>query len=819
MSLHQRKGVDQCGQFDVPALGLAEAMKFAVQRINEDDSILPGLKLGYVIMDCCQSPVLGVKNVYKLALHNRQASLSNRSHPVVAVIGGLVSETALSVSTILQAVGLPIIGSLATSEQLSSKFHRTFLRTIPADGNQAKAISDIIEHFGWRYVAAIAEDDSYGRSGVLALQRESRKRQSFVVGISEFVLQSQYDRIPSIVYKLKERATVRVIILWMLHATGKAVLQEALRQNVVERTWIMSESISMQSAEHLGANIISRGNYIGVLPRRRVYEPFRKHILRFTPKTSIGNPWWEELWKEEFGCQPKDCARDVRVKGDFLMKLCNDYIPFVVDAVYALAHALDAIEKCKYPQGLLKGGRCPSGPISRVNSDDLYVYLRKTRFKGLTGMIEFDENGDPTDALFDIVYFNVNETHGNFTKVPLKTNIGSWGKKANRSLTLNSDLITWNGRKDPGPSECREECRPGKRKAITTAFCWECIGCAEGWITKESGQMNCSKCPWTQYSNSERTACVDLPLINVKWRDVSSMLLIIFSLLGVFLCLVVLVVLIKYKSTPLVKASSPEMCFLLLLATASCFMLSFLYIAEPTDVICATLQPLRYIIFTVSCSILGLKTVRIVHAFQMNTEKNFIKKLVKTASRQLFSLGVLFAIDIVLAFCWVAIDPPNLHISVTQDGYIFLSCEDFKRKSGKVMMMCMLCYMIVIALWSTFYSFRARNLPGNFNEAKYIAFSMYIILLSWIAYFPVGYALQGWYVAVVSCATSLVSGYGVLGCIFFPKLYVIFMHPGKNTRDSVRAELHVFSRVGTFIKSAKPRLASSRPVKLASNKR
>lgn len=799
-SLHQRKDVDKCGLFDVPALGVAEAIVYSVQKINQDPSLLPGLIMGYEILDCCQSPVLGARNVYKLAVNNREAMSTNDTQPIVAVVGGLVSETALSVSTLLQAVNLPIIGSLATSEQLNSKFHRKFLRTIPADGNQAKAIADIIEYFGWRYVAAIAEDDSYGRSGVLALQREARVRNSFVVGISEFVLHSQFDRIPSIVYKLKQRSTVRVIILWVLHSTGKAVLEETIKQNVIGRTWLMSESLSMQRAEYLGANILSNGNYIGVLPRQRVYEQFTAHIRSITPLSSLGNPWWEELWQTEYGCKPKGCPRDLKVKGDLLMKLTNDYVPFVIDAVYALAHALDAILKCKFPHGLLEGGRCPSKPISQVSSDDLYVYLRHVKFPGLTGMIEFDENGDPTDALFDIVYFNVNETNGNSTKIPRKTTIGSWEKRANESLLLKSKMISWCGRGDPGESECREECRPGKRKAITTDYCWECIGCAVGWVTVTSGQTNCTKCPRTQHSNNDRSACVDLPLTNVKWQDVSSLLLIIVSLFGVFLCLAVVVVLVKYKTTPLVKASNPEICFILLFVTASCFMLSFLYIATPTDLICALQQPLRYIIYTVSCSILGLKTVRIVQAFQMNNN-SVIKKLVKSAPRQLLCLALLVTIDVILAFCWVIIDPPNLSTTVTQDGYIFLSCENFKFTSGRVMMASMLCYLIVLALWSTCYSFRARKLPGNFNEAKYITFSMYIVLLSWIAYLPVGYALQGWYVAIVSCMTSLVSGYGVLGCIFFPKLYVIFMHPAKNTKDSVRAELHVFSRVGTFNKS------------------
>jgi metabotropic glutamate receptor 6/7/8 len=184
----------------------------------------------------------------------------------------------------------------------------------------------------------------------------------------------------------------------------------------------------------------------------------------------------------------------------------------------------------------------------------------------------------------------------------------------------------------------------------------------------------------------------------------------------------------------------------------------------------------------------------------MEPVKALIKACIKSATRQLMCLGALVLVDVLLAVCWISTDPPHLNMTFTQDGYIFLSCKNFNSKPGLALMMCMLIYLIVQALVCIYYAFRARKLPGNFNEAKYIAFSMYIILLSWIAYFPVGYALQGWYVAVVSCATSLVSGYGVLGCIFVPKLYMILLHPEKNTTTSVRAELQVFTRVDTFSK-------------------
>ncbi|EDO40896.1 predicted protein, partial [Nematostella vectensis] len=96
-----------------------------------------------------------------------------------------------------------------------------------------------------------------------------------------------------------------------------------------------------------------------------------------------------------------------------------------------------------------------------------------------------------------------------------------------------------------------------------------------------------------------------------------------------------------------------------------------------------------------------------------------------------------------------------------------------------------LSYLILLTLLCVYYSFKARNLPANFNETRYIGLSLYILLLSWVTYYPINSALEGWYVSTISSMTALLSGYGLLGCIFVPKMYIIIFQPDMNTNEFV----------------------------------
>ena len=266
--IHYSETGNQCQDFFSIGLGHVEAMVFAIDRINKDPSLLPNVTLGYHIHDYCESAVMAMRYAYEFvrgADTRSQLSSCNNScvdacldpkdarnssaGPIVALIGPTDSGSSVLVGSLLQVASIPVISHSATSDELSSSLYRNFFRTASPDSQQAKVMADVIEHFNWSYVATVATDDSYGRYGVSALEKESEKRGSFCIAFSEYIPRLGYSRkLRRIVQKLKRHSNIRVVILWLFGGYAHNFLKVTNKQSLFDRTWILSDALATEAA-------------------------------------------------------------------------------------------------------------------------------------------------------------------------------------------------------------------------------------------------------------------------------------------------------------------------------------------------------------------------------------------------------------------------------------------------------------------------------------------------------------------------------------------------------------------------------------------
>ena len=818
-----------CNKIFLPGVNRAEAALYAIEQINKDTNILPNKQLGYDIRDYCVDREKAMEHTYDFSthIHLRQnipgdvvnqnvtfsacmhcLSLKNSTKPIAALVGPYGSRNALQVAGLLQVVNIPAISPSASSEELSWSFYRKFFRTVPSDGFQARAMADVIDHFSWTYIAVIAVEHSYGLFGFRALEHESLQRQTFCIGMVEYITPTRYEnQLKPIVEKVKRAKNIKVIALWIGDTIAFDLAREAHRQNLRERIWIMSDSLATKTPEFLGSELMSLGTYLGIQPRQFRYGNYEDHLRNITPKTNKNrenpNPWFDILWREEFNCSTKNdagyraCPDDFKISNDLYFKMSDDFIPYQIDAIYAIAHALDMIYRCKEPLGLLPGGACPQkNPF--VSSSDVLSYLRNVSFKGITGRVEFDENGDPLQAAYDIVSFQKpvidsvvsNEKH-------VKVKIGKWDANGKPFLKINASAIIWNYENRTFANDtsripksvCLDQCPPGTRQTPSVACCWQCIDCPDGEVNSRIGATSCIKCIATEKANANKTACLALPIENLQWNSITGIILTIFASVGFVLTFFTFIIFIHHCRSPIVKAANRELSFLLLIDIAACFVLPLITISQPSQLICTIIEPWRYITSSLSVSVLLVKTMKLLRAFQVTYVAKWLKKISASLIGQFASVVLLNLIEIIFAVLWGTLDSPSKQTDIEKGKFILFTCRLYQSVLGQAIEITMLTYLIFLSLLCVFYAFKARTLPENFNEARYIGFAMYILLLSWITFYPVKSSLQGWYVAVVSCTTALVSSYGLLGCMYAPKVYVILRHPEQNTLEFVRSEL------------------------------
>lgn len=90
------------------------------------------------------------------------------------------------------------------------------------------------------------------------------------------------------------------------------------------------------------------------------------------------------------------------------------------------------------------------------------------------------------------------------------------------------------------------------------------------------------------------------------------------------------------------------------------------------------------------------------------------------------------AVQLIGAIVWLIIEPPNTTEIHPYPLSAVLTC-----RVSTFSLMMSLVYNMFLILMCTLYAFKTRKIPENFNEAKYIGFTMYSTCIVWLAFVPI----------------------------------------------------------------------------------
>nr|XP_028560554.1 vomeronasal type-2 receptor 26-like [Podarcis muralis] len=681
-----------------------------------------------------------------------------------------------------------------------------FNRMFPNEDHQTLGILQLLLHFKWTWIGVAYISTDSGEKFIQSVLPVFSQRGicfDFIEELPKESFSSKFDEIMngfSRALRIMMRSSASIVIahgdvqlIAILRPSLMFAECEGIQMNSKGKVWIMTAQMEFTSVpfqKTMGLEAF-HGALSFAVPSKQVIG-FLEYLQMKNPTLEKEDGFIRVFWENAFDCSfpMNDTTDEEMCTGEekletlptsvFEMSMTGHSYS-VYNAVYAVAHALQAMHSSKFGhRAMAYDGR---GILLKQQLGQIHHYLRSASFNNSAGeQVTFDQSGQAV-AGFDIVNW-VTFPNQSFLRVKVGK-VDSLSAK-DKGFTISADDILWPSMFNQAQplSVCNDNCHPGysKIKLEGKPFCcYGCLPCPEGKISNQSDMDECFQCPEDQYPNDQHDSCIPKYISYLSYEEPLGICFAIFAHSLSVITFLVLRVFIKYWHTPIVKANNRDLTFALLISLLLFFLCSLLFIGKPNKVTCLLRQITFGLIFSVAVSCILAKTTIVILAFMATRPESSIRRWVgnKLAITVVLSCSLIQAS---LCCVWLATSPPFPDLDMhTMTEEIVLVCNE----GSVTMFYCVLGFMGFQAIICFIVAFLARRLPDTFNEARFITFSMLVFCSVWLTFIPTYLSTKGKYMVAVEIFSILTSGAGLLICIFSPKCYIILMRPDLNKREQL----------------------------------
>ncbi|KAG6539617.1 type-2 vomeronasal receptor [Crotalus adamanteus] len=706
-----------------------------------------------------------------------------RQRNTVAALEVADSDISFLISTMLGTYKIPQINHGFDSQVLSDE-NPFFYSMLPAEGVQYPGMVKLVLHFRWTLVGLLAPDTENGQRFMRTLTSLLIRKGICPVLSQTFSPASREAIIPWPLYLSWGKVNVFVFAADLTSINVGILLLDLVFERLTEppRGKVLITTIRWDFTIYLGKRsfpveyihsifsfpmmknqIVNYGGYLS-------FNYFMRHCIETSFLCSYTNDAFSvKIWRR---CRQREDLETLKEEAMDSILIKDNY--FIYNTIWAVARALKAVYLSRARKTFKTGKNVKTFHSSFIPSFTAQFYNNS-----IYG-VYLDENGElvaDLDIVNTVIFPNMS---GMKVTLGCLERVGSLDFK----FMMNQNAIA----KMPMPSSrCVESCPAGFMKVAQEGkpiCCYNCRPCAEGSISTTEDADKCTKCPEDQHPNINRLHCIPKIKNYLSYNENLGIILIFIALFFSLTTGFGLWIFIKFMETPIVKANNRDLSYILLVSLLLSLLTSFLFIGRPRRVTCLLRQTAFSIVFSVAISSILAKTITVVLAFVATKPGNKVQRWLGKSLANSIVLSCS-GLQVVICSIWLGTFPPfpdsDMHSQPTK---IILQCNE-----GSVTMFYVaLGYMGFLSAVCFMVAFLARNLPGAFNEAKLISFSMLVFCSVWVSFVPAYLSTKGKYTVAVQVFSILASSAGLLGCIFIPKCYIIIFRPDLNIKEHLMSK-------------------------------
>ncbi|XP_073510928.1 extracellular calcium-sensing receptor-like [Phyllobates terribilis] len=782
-----------------------QAIRFALEEINDRSELLPNITLDFVAFDSCaalQKELVGTLWMLSGQIQPLPNFCCREKPPLAAVLGHAMSTSSILMAHILGLYRYPQISHFSTSSLLSDRMQfPSFFRTVPSDTFQSKGLAHLILLFEWKWVGIIALKSDYGYQGAKLVKEEIVKAGA-CVAFTEFIDSNIVDRNVPHIARVIKASTAKALLVFANEISVALLMDEMIKQKVTGHIFVASEAWSTSSileAEKYSTLLMGS---IGFAFHSSTIPGFKEYLYKIHPNFSRNSEinWSKIFWEKTFACRFLNVMEDSQLLVNStkictgledLTKVNNAYTDVsslrgslsIYTSVQVLAKSLHDMRTCEAGRGPFRDGSCAD--IYHIKSWQLKHYIQNVYVKLSDGReVFFDENGD-LPAVYDIVNWQLRGNGG-----MKKVKVGNYDAAATDEniFTINVSAVMWPSGIEQVPiSVCSESCPPGFRRVVRRGeptCCFQCVLCPHGEISNKTDSDDCYKCPWNFWPNTQKTKCILKTIEVLSYEGPLGSSLTTAAIFSSVFTLFILCLFFRYRSTPIVRANNYSLSGLLLLSIFLCFLCPLNFIGYPETMKCLLRQVIFGMVFTISISSILAKTIMVMFAFMATKPYSNLRRWTSPRVSYIIIL-VCSLVQLSLCVVWLSLSPPFPEYNIkSQPGVIIVECND----GSSTAFWCMLGYLGLLSSISFIVAFLARRLPDSFNEAKFITFSMLAFLSVWVSFIPATLSAKGQYVVAMEVFAILSSSWALVICMFLPKCVIILLRPSMNAKEYLRGK-------------------------------